>query len=197
MSTKTKPTPLSLLQAAEAAEHWLTEEAASENPGATKPCDIIRVLRAAIRAHKPPHIVITVLGGVAEVVEEKSTGKYTYELRDYDNCSECGGVDCEGGHKAVEVHGHLTGENQAVVGEGQAMLTNADLAKLTRQRSCLNNALAMYLGFLSTGADEDARKQRLAAIEYADALIEMLISFSGGKRKNSNRPALDTDNTSC
>lgn len=67
---------------------------------------------AALIVRAAPHIVITVSGGVAEVDEDASTGDYTYEVRDFDNCEKCGGVDCDGGHRAQEVHGELTGENQ-------------------------------------------------------------------------------------
>lgn len=41
-----------LLEACEQAEHWLSEEAASPQPGQTKPEEILRVLRAAIAAFK-------------------------------------------------------------------------------------------------------------------------------------------------
>ena len=69
------------------------------------------------KKRKQPHATIHVRGGIVQEVEGKG---FTYEVRDYDNCSKCGGVDCEGGHKALEVHGELTGENQAGEPKGDA-----------------------------------------------------------------------------
>jgi len=52
---------------------------------------------------EPARVVVTVRGGVVEDVE--TPAGVTYEVRDYDNCEKCGGVECSGGWRRVEAHG--------------------------------------------------------------------------------------------
>ena len=71
---------------------------------------LARQLREALKIKSKParrRVVIGVSGGVAEVEWRDRGTKVT--IKDYDNCGICGGVDCEGGHRAVEVHGRQTG----------------------------------------------------------------------------------------
>ena len=65
-----------------------------------------------VKRRKPARrrVIIGVSGGVAEI--EKAAPGVDVIIKDYDNCSECGGVDCNGGHDALRVHGHMTGEDQ-------------------------------------------------------------------------------------
>jgi hypothetical protein len=55
---------------------------------------------------RPSRVVVTVRGGVVQDVR-KPRGVVVV-LKDFDNCSVCGGVKCAAGLRAVEVHGRQT-----------------------------------------------------------------------------------------
>ena len=79
---------------------------AAEAAAAAELCDVLAALFAGPR----PRVVISVSGGCAEV--ERCPRGVEVIIKDYDNCSECGGIDCNGGHDALKVHGKLTGGGQ-------------------------------------------------------------------------------------
>ena len=62
--------------------------------------------QAALRVKSKPsrrRVVIDVRGGVADIAWQDRGIKVT--IRDWDSCSECGGVDCNHGRDALTVHG--------------------------------------------------------------------------------------------
>lgn len=62
------------------------------------------VVRPPVRR---PRVVVVVRGGVVQDVEHPREVLVT--VKDFDNCQVCGGVKCDAGLRAVEVHGRQTG----------------------------------------------------------------------------------------
>lgn len=66
--------------------------------------ELLPLARRALRANSPT-VTVDVKGGVADY---KASPGVRVILRDWDNCSKCGGVDCFGGNEALTVHGEET-----------------------------------------------------------------------------------------
>lgn len=60
---------------------------------------------------RPParraRVVVTVRGGVVQDVQHPRG--VLVVVKDFDDCGVCGGVKCDGGHRAEEVHGRPAG----------------------------------------------------------------------------------------